>query len=113
MIGFERWAVVLDSLLAGAAYTWFAGEDINWDWRNYREYGAFAPVSPIRHRAGCGHCTCAPINRGNVCSTSTVGKSTPRVRAQSFRGADGIDIKAYPLRPSASDKARPVSADRC
>src|SRR6476660_3809406 len=39
---FERWAVVLGSLLAGAAYTWFAGEDINWDWRNYHEYGAFA-----------------------------------------------------------------------
>jgi hypothetical protein len=28
--------------LAGAAYTWFAGEDINWDWQNYHEYGAFA-----------------------------------------------------------------------
>lgn len=35
-------AVILGSLLAGALYTWFAGEDINWDWRNYHEYGAFA-----------------------------------------------------------------------
>lgn len=35
-------AVVLGSLLAGAIYTWYAGEDINWDWRNYHEYGAYA-----------------------------------------------------------------------
>jgi hypothetical protein len=35
-------AVILGSLLAGALYTWFTGEDINWDWRNYHEYGAFA-----------------------------------------------------------------------
>ena len=34
--------VILGSLLAGALYTWFTGEDINWDWRNYHEYGAFA-----------------------------------------------------------------------
>lgn len=34
--------VMLGSLLAGAGYTWFAGEDINWDWLNYHEYGAFA-----------------------------------------------------------------------
>src|ERR1700733_6853329 len=39
---FETWAVIAGSLLAGAAYTWFAGEDINWDWRNYHEYSAFA-----------------------------------------------------------------------
>ncbi len=26
-------------------YTWFAGEDINWDWRNYHEYGAFAWIN--------------------------------------------------------------------
>ncbi len=37
--------VVLGSLLAGAAYSWFAGEDINWDWRNYHEYGAFALIN--------------------------------------------------------------------
>jgi hypothetical protein len=42
---FETWAVVLGSLLAGAAYAWFAGEDINWDWRNYHEYGAFALIN--------------------------------------------------------------------
>src|ERR1700690_2053418 len=35
-------AVILGSLLAGALYTWLTGEDINWDWRNYQEYGAFA-----------------------------------------------------------------------
>ena len=38
----EAWIVILGSLLAGAAYSWFAGEDINWDWQNYHEYGAFA-----------------------------------------------------------------------
>jgi len=42
--GFETWAVILGSLLAGAAYTWFAGEDINWDWQNYHEYNAFALI---------------------------------------------------------------------
>jgi hypothetical protein len=42
---FETWAVVLGSLSAGAAYAWFAGEDINWDWRNYHEYGAFALIN--------------------------------------------------------------------
>jgi Glycosyltransferase family 87 len=41
----ETWAVVLGSLLAGAAYAWFVGEDISWDWRNYHEYGAFALVN--------------------------------------------------------------------
>jgi hypothetical protein len=34
--------VILGSLVAGALYAWFVGEDINWDWRNYHEYGAFA-----------------------------------------------------------------------
>jgi hypothetical protein len=38
----KTWSVILGSLAAGAAYTWFAGEDINWDWRNYHEYSAFA-----------------------------------------------------------------------
>jgi len=42
---FETWAVILGSLVAGAAYTWFAGEDINWDWRNYHEYSAFALIN--------------------------------------------------------------------
>jgi hypothetical protein len=35
-------AVILGSLLLGALYSHFAGEDINWDWRNYHEYGAYA-----------------------------------------------------------------------
>lgn len=35
-------AVILGSLLAGALYSYFAGEDIDWDWRNYHEYGAYA-----------------------------------------------------------------------
>jgi hypothetical protein len=39
---FKTWAVIVGSLAAGAAYTWFAGEDINWDWLNYHEYNAFA-----------------------------------------------------------------------
>ena len=34
--------VVLMSALAGALYSYTSGEDINWDWRNYHEYGAFA-----------------------------------------------------------------------
>jgi hypothetical protein len=25
-------AIALGSLLAGAIYTWFVGEDVNWDW---------------------------------------------------------------------------------
>src|SRR5229473_3874010 len=41
----ETWAVIAGSLLAGAAYAWFAGEDINWDWRNYHEYNAFALIN--------------------------------------------------------------------
>jgi hypothetical protein len=35
-------ALISGSLLAGALYAWFSGEDINWDWLNYHEYGAFA-----------------------------------------------------------------------
>ena len=35
-------AAIAGSLVAGALYAYFAGEDINWDWRNYHEYGAFA-----------------------------------------------------------------------
>jgi hypothetical protein len=34
--------VIFGSLVAGALYAWFSGEDINWDWQNYHEYGAFA-----------------------------------------------------------------------
>src|SRR5258708_1912869 len=42
---FEIWAVIAGSLLAGAAYAWFAGEDINWDWRNYHEYNPLALIN--------------------------------------------------------------------
>jgi hypothetical protein len=35
-------AIVIASLLAGAVYTWFAGEDANWDWQNYHEYNVWA-----------------------------------------------------------------------
>ena len=35
-------AVTLGSLLAGAIYTWFVGEDVNWDWQNYHEYNVWA-----------------------------------------------------------------------
>src|SRR3954465_8687528 len=38
-------AITLASLLAGALYTWFAGEDANWDWQNYHEYN----VSAVLH----------------------------------------------------------------
>ena len=37
--------MIAGSLAAGAAYAWFAGEDINWDWRNYHEYNAFALIN--------------------------------------------------------------------
>ena len=39
---YQTWLVVLGSLAAGAAYTWYAGEDANWDWRNYHDYNAYA-----------------------------------------------------------------------
>jgi hypothetical protein len=42
---FEPWAVMLGSLLAGAAYAWLAGEDTSWDWQNYHEYSAFALIN--------------------------------------------------------------------
>ena len=42
---FEPWAVILGSLLAGAAHTWLAGEDTSWDWQNYHEYSAFALIN--------------------------------------------------------------------
>src|SRR5689334_13967421 len=34
--------IALGSMLAGAVYTWFAGEDVNWDWLNYHEYNVWA-----------------------------------------------------------------------
>ncbi len=43
-ISFKAWAVIVGSLAAGAAYSWFAGEDINWDWLNYHDYNAFALI---------------------------------------------------------------------
>src|SRR3981189_1843570 len=42
---FETWAVIAGSLLAGAAYAWFAGQDINWDWRDYHAYNACALIN--------------------------------------------------------------------
>jgi len=39
---FVSFLVVLLSALAGALYSYTSGEDINWDWRNYHEYVAFA-----------------------------------------------------------------------
>ncbi|HEU0150300.1 MAG TPA: hypothetical protein VFR21_25910 [Bradyrhizobium sp.] len=33
--------VVLGSLLAGALFAFYAGEDINWDWQNYHDYAGF------------------------------------------------------------------------
>nr|WP_249810373.1 glycosyltransferase 87 family protein [Bradyrhizobium sp. 157] len=38
-------AIALGSLLAGAIYTWFAGEDVNWDWQNYHEYNVWAVIN--------------------------------------------------------------------
>jgi hypothetical protein len=38
-------AIALGSLLAGAIYTWFAGEDVNWDWQNYHEYNVWAVIT--------------------------------------------------------------------
>ena len=38
-------AVTLGSLLAGAIYTWFVGEDVNWDWQNYHEYNVWAVIN--------------------------------------------------------------------
>lgn len=38
-------AIALGALLAGAIYTWFAGEDANWDWQNYHEYNVWAVLT--------------------------------------------------------------------
>ena len=40
--GVEAAAVIAASLVAGAAWAWFAGEDANWDWQNYHEYNVWA-----------------------------------------------------------------------
>jgi len=34
--------VTLLSMACGAAYAFFAGQDVNWDWQNYHDYDAFA-----------------------------------------------------------------------
>ena len=38
-------AITIGSLCAGAIYTWFAGEDVNWDWQNYHEYNVWAVLN--------------------------------------------------------------------
>jgi hypothetical protein len=38
-------AIALGALLAGAIYTWFVGEDVNWDWQNYHEYNVWALIT--------------------------------------------------------------------
>jgi hypothetical protein len=38
-------AIALGSLLAGAIYTWIAGEDANWDWQNYHAYNVWAVLN--------------------------------------------------------------------
>jgi len=38
-------AIALGAMLAGALYTWFAGEDVNWDWQNYHEYNVWAVLN--------------------------------------------------------------------
>lgn len=38
-------AVIVGSLIAGAAYTWIMGEDANWDWQNYHEYNVWAVIN--------------------------------------------------------------------
>ena len=38
-------AIALGALLAGAACTWFVGEDVNWDWQNYHEYNVWAVIT--------------------------------------------------------------------
>ena len=38
-------AIALGALLAGAIYTWFVGEDVNWDWQNYHEYNVWAVIN--------------------------------------------------------------------
>jgi len=38
-------AIALGALLAGAIYTWFVGEDVNWDWLNYHEYNVWAVIN--------------------------------------------------------------------
>jgi hypothetical protein len=42
-------AITLGALLAGAVYTWFVGEDANWDWQNYHEYNVWAVLHGRYH----------------------------------------------------------------
>ncbi len=35
-------AIAVASMFAGAIYTWFLGQDVNWDWQNYHEYNVWA-----------------------------------------------------------------------
>ncbi|MGJ5207437.1 glycosyltransferase family 87 protein [Bradyrhizobium sp. HKCCYLR20261] len=37
--------VIAGSVVAGALYAYFIGEDINWDWQNYHDYAGFALVN--------------------------------------------------------------------
>jgi hypothetical protein len=42
-------AIAAGALLAGAIYTWLAGEDTNWDWQNYHEYNVWAVLNGRYH----------------------------------------------------------------
>ncbi|MBS0531123.1 MAG: DUF2029 domain-containing protein [Proteobacteria bacterium] len=37
-------AIVVGSLLAGAFYAGYAGDDVNWDWQNYHDYNVWALI---------------------------------------------------------------------
>ncbi|MGJ4892764.1 glycosyltransferase family 87 protein [Bradyrhizobium sp. HKCCYLRH3099] len=37
--------VIAGSVVAGALYAYFIGEDINWDWQNYHDYAGFSLVN--------------------------------------------------------------------
>src|SRR6202035_4919221 len=38
-------AIVACCMLAGAAYAYAAGDDVNWDWRNYHAYNVWATIN--------------------------------------------------------------------
>ena len=38
-------AVIAGCMLAGAIYTFSAGDDVNWDWRNYHAYNVWATIN--------------------------------------------------------------------
>ena len=42
-------AIAAGAMLAGAIYTWFIGEDANWDWQNYHEYNVWAVLNGRYH----------------------------------------------------------------